>query len=85
MLDWGQTIATITSILAVGLGLLAYLTRQFNRIGDQLSSLDVRLKNVENEQVRNQERFNHIDERFDRIELRLDRMDERFVRIERAS
>ena len=70
-MDWGQTIATIASVLAVGVGLLAYITRQFNRIGDQLSRLDNRVQNVEIEQVRFNERFDRIDDRFAQIDGRL--------------
>ncbi len=79
IMDWGQTIATIASVLAVGVGLLAYITRQFNRIGDQLDGLDGRLQNVETEQARFHERFNRIDDRFDRVD---DRIDDRFDRID---
>ena len=70
-MDWGQTIATIASVLAVGVGLLAYITRQFNRIGDQLSRLDNRMQNVESEQVRFNERFDRLDDRFAQIDGRL--------------
>lgn len=85
-MDWGQTIATIASVLAVGVGLLAYITRQFNRIGDQIDGLDGRLQNVETEQARFIERFDRIDERFDRVDDRIDerfnRVDERFNRVD---
>lgn len=81
-MDWGQTIATIASVLAVGVGLLAYITRQFNRIGDQIDGLDGRLQNVETEQARFNERFDRIDDHFNRIEDRFDRVDDRFDRVE---
>ena len=68
--DWTQTIATIASMLGVGVALMAYLTRQFNRINDRLDRLDGRLQNVESQQ----ERF---DERLTQVEHRLDRQAER--------
>ena len=81
-MDWGQTIATIASVLAVGVGLLAYITRQFNRIGDQLSRLDDRMQNVEREQVRFNERFDRTDDQFARVDDRFSRIDQRFDRID---
>ena len=81
-MDWGQTIATIASVLAVGVGLLAYITRQFNRIGDQLSRLDNRVQNVEIEQVRFNERFDRIDDQFARVGDRFSQIDQRFDRID---
>ncbi|MCY4020314.1 MAG: hypothetical protein OXG39_12980 [Chloroflexi bacterium] len=81
-MDWGQTIATIASVLAVGVGLLAYITRQFNRISDQLVNLDNRVKSVENEQTRFNERFNRVDDRFNRVDDRFDRMEARIDRLE---
>ena len=60
-MDWGQTIATIASVVALGVGLLAHITRQFNRISDRLIDLDSRVQNIEKQQVR-------LDERFVRVE-----------------
>ena len=81
-MDWGQTIATIASVMAVGVGLLAYITRQFNRISDQIVNLDNRVKNVENEQARFSERFNRVDARFDQVDARFDRVEARIDRLE---
>lgn len=81
-MDWGQTIATIASVLGVGIALLAYITRQFNLIGDQFDRLDGRLQNVETELARFNERFNRVDDRFDRVDERITGIDDRFVQID---
>ncbi|MCY4072112.1 MAG: hypothetical protein OXG60_12515 [Chloroflexi bacterium] len=81
-MDWGQTIATITSVLAVGVGLLAYITRQFNRITDQLTDLDNRVQNIEKHQVRFDERFVRIDDQLSQVDGRFDRVDARFLQID---
>ncbi|MCY4538115.1 MAG: hypothetical protein OXE52_07780 [Chloroflexi bacterium] len=79
--EWTQTIATIISVLGLGIALLAYLTRQFNRIGDRFDKLDERVQNVENHQARLDERLTQVetrlDERLTQVESRLDRLEER--------
>ena len=44
-MDWGQTIAVIVSVLAVGVSLAVHNTNQFNRLAD-------RIQRVEREQAR---------------------------------
>lgn len=45
IVDWGQTIAVIVSVLAVGVSLAVHNTNQFNRLSD-------RFQRVEREQAR---------------------------------
>ena len=81
--DWTQTIATIASMLGVGVALLAYLTRQFNRVNDRLDKLDARLQNVERRQDRFDERLTQVESRLDeRISQVESRLDERLTRVE---
>ena len=81
--DWTQTIATIASMLGVGVALLAYLTRQFNRVNDRLDKLDARLQNVERRQDRFDERLTQVESRLDeRISQVESRFDERLTQVE---
>ncbi len=82
-MDWLQTIATIASVFAVGLSLVAYITRQFNRMGDKLENLDNRLQNVEKQQVSFNQRFDRIDDRFEHIGDKLENLDNRLQNVEK--
>lgn len=51
-MDWGQTIAIIVSVLAVGVSLAVHNTNQFNRLVNRIQDIDNRLQGVEREQAR---------------------------------
>ena len=84
-INWPQVGAFLVPMLSLGLAGLAYLTRQFNRLGDRMGSIEQRQARLEE---RVDERFKRVDDRFarmnERMDERFDRMDERFERIEES-
>ncbi|MDE2856050.1 MAG: hypothetical protein OXN88_17900 [Chloroflexota bacterium] len=81
-MDWLQLGAFVVAVLGLGLAGLVYVTRQFNRVADnidtRLGRLEERMSAAEQWQARVDERFLRIDERFLRIDERFLRIDERF-------
>ena len=84
-INWPQVGAFLVPMLSLGLAGLAYLTRQFNRLGDRMGSIEQRQARLEE---RVDERFKRVDDRFarmnERMDERFDRMDERFERVEES-
>lgn len=86
-INWPQVGAFLVPMLSLGLAGLAYLTRQFNRLGDRMGNIEQRQARLEE---RVDERFKRVDDRLARMNERMDerfehmneRMDERFERIE---
>ncbi|MDE2747427.1 MAG: hypothetical protein OXI34_00535 [Chloroflexota bacterium] len=80
-MDWLQLGAFVVAVLGLGLVGLVYVTRQFNRVADnidtRLGRLEERMSAAEQWQARVDERFLRIDERFNHMDARLDGLDER--------
>ncbi len=80
-MDWLQLGAFVVAVLGLGLAGLVYVTRQFNRVADnidtRLGRLEERMSAAEQWQARVDERFLRIDERFLRIDERFNHMDAR--------